>query len=1096
MSLKGTLDTFSLQELLQMLAFNQKVGTLVLETDSGTAALYLSRGRVSFFASDPTISEWMGRLAKRTCRQPRRLEQAVRDQEESRRYMGNILLQMQLFTEQEVRDLYTEVAADRLFNIQAQEIHSFEFREGISVGPDGSASSPLDPLMQVDALLLDLTRKMDHWETYREQVTSLNEVYEQTGEAFDPKTSGDIDASRAVAVLHAVDGSRSVHHVAQTSGVDLFSTVQVLTLLLDHDVIRLTSTESLYERVGRAIEAKDAHTSAALLGALAGRDDAPRDVPLLESEAYESLGDLGLAASALERYAALDHDDRHERFRALHRAASLRQGDVASWLRVCDEYLEHRDELIDEREAAAEAVHISARLSMEQETPLEAAARLSAFVRHGDVRAEERVLLADLYAAGDDIEAAAKTLCVHGDDILSAGRTSAALAVYRRALRMDSQCLHARKRIASVEPGLVVPRRSMIRRLVTAALIPILLAAAGYAGWKAMKRTGKTVDVVAERTKILVAGAEGRGGELIAAFQKQVEEAATQGDGYDALKESASTLRERIQQATSMDDGEIESMAESLDDARRGGTSVADQIREAIDDCQEKADTRVTQVLTALHARCERALDEGKKAHADGRFKDAYPLLREAHGLSVHNEDVHLLAKAQYKAVSGYLEKYEAVREAMTSAEVAGDLRGAYVAGIEGIRELLGSDVSRSLRFPVEVTSTPPGAQIYIGGKNTGERTPTVVHYSPMDEDTFLQIRLPGYTTFEVELPTLSHATRSESTAHEWENTVDCTLSPGCSALIQSNAAPDLTRVWSSGDRAFVLAGEGHVIFEVDTKRNHLIEHSSTPGYAQTYTSAGSMKDGFQWTLSDDETLEVHRGDGLSWRTRLTTPMVGQPVHRQGVVMVATASGKIFGLDAKTGGLVWQKALPSRPRHGLKPTPIGVAVMTERGQVMLFHAANGKSETLAPARDMRAGTVRLGRGILVVGSGRGGLQFFLTAGQPEVLSPMGDIEQTDVVSSGDAAAWVADRGVVAVLSDKREPIAVTGLPAAVKKLVVADLTLYALESGGEAVTAVSLAEPAKSLWRCPLPHPAKGAMAVVGPHLLVVTESGLAVIER
>ena len=32
MTLKGTLDTFDLRELLQMLAFNQKVGTLRLKT--------------------------------------------------------------------------------------------------------------------------------------------------------------------------------------------------------------------------------------------------------------------------------------------------------------------------------------------------------------------------------------------------------------------------------------------------------------------------------------------------------------------------------------------------------------------------------------------------------------------------------------------------------------------------------------------------------------------------------------------------------------------------------------------------------------------------------------------------------------------------------------------------------------------------------------------------------------------------------------------------------------------------------------------------------------------------------------------------------
>ncbi len=1079
-----------------MLAFNQKVGTLVLETASGTAALYLSRGRVSFFASDPVVSEWMGRLAKRTCRQPRRLDQAIRDQKESRRYMGNILLQMRLFTEQEVRDLYTDVAADRIFHIQSQEIHSFEFREGISVGPDGSASTPLDPLMQVDALLLDLTRKMDHWASYREQITSLDEVYEQSGEAWEPTSLGDVDPGRAHAVAHAVDGVRTVRQIAEASGVDLFTTVQALIALLDQGAIRVASTAGLYDRAQRVMEEGDARTGASLLGALAGRQDAPMDAALLEAEAYESLGEDRLAATAMERYANAEHQDPEHRYRALYKAASLRENDLASWLTVCDAYLQRRDVLYAVRESAAEAVHIAARLSLEESRPHDAATRLQAFVDLGDVRSEDRVLLADLYAASDDISAAAKTLCAHGDDILAAGRPGAALAVYRRALRLDPQCKYARKRVGTLEPSMTVPRRSTLRRTLPTLLIPVLLAAAGIAGWNAMKQTDETVDLVADRSKTLVARADDRGAALITSFQKHVDAAAVKEDGYDALVKEATHLRERVAEAMATDDGEIEAMAKSLDNARRGGTSVAEQIREALRECQARADARVTKVLGALKIRCEHALHKGKKAHAEGNFTDAHGLLLEAQSLSVHNEDVHLQAEAQFAAVSRYLKKFEDVRNAMEHAEVAGDLQQAYATGIEGIRELLDSDVTRSLRFPVQVTSTPPDAEIYVGGVDTGLRTPTVIHYSPMSEDTFLKVRLPGYTTFEVELPTLSHATRPESTAHEWKNVVDCTLAPGPSAVVHSRVSPTLTHVWSSGEQSFVLGSEGHVIFAVDTQRSRLVQHTSTPAHASAFVNAGAMSDGYQWTFSDDETLEVHRGDGLTWRRRLSTPMVGAPVLRREIVLVLTASGAVLGLDAKTGGLAWQHALPSRPRHGLRRTTAGATVTTVRGEVFQFHAGTGVCDSIAPARDERAGSVRLGRGVLVVGSGKGGLQFFRSAGRPTVLKHTRRVTGHQLVSSGKVAVWKSDAGVVALYKDTNVPKVVSGLPTHVAELLLVDDTLYAVEEGGQAVMAVSLKAPNAPLWRCPLPHVATGTLTASGPHLLVVTESGLAVIER
>ena len=65
MTIKGTLETFNFRELLQMLAFNQKVGTLVLETEKGTQTIYVDRGRIAFVERDEGANESLLRVLRR-----------------------------------------------------------------------------------------------------------------------------------------------------------------------------------------------------------------------------------------------------------------------------------------------------------------------------------------------------------------------------------------------------------------------------------------------------------------------------------------------------------------------------------------------------------------------------------------------------------------------------------------------------------------------------------------------------------------------------------------------------------------------------------------------------------------------------------------------------------------------------------------------------------------------------------------------------------------------------------------------------------------------------------------------------------------------
>ena len=214
MTIKGTLETFNLRELLQMLAFNQKVGTLALETDHGPRTVYVEDGRISLVTGDPLPSEGLLRVVRRRgLVAPDRLDRPVQIYRRSGRFLGDVLAEMGLLDQETRRAAYEEAVGELFFELALNEIHRFEFVESKAITPEGHEGEPIEPAIVVESLLLDLTRKLDQWSAYCEVIPGLGEVFEGTGLSVDltpPRDEviglvrtvvGPADAARMEAVL-------------------------------------------------------------------------------------------------------------------------------------------------------------------------------------------------------------------------------------------------------------------------------------------------------------------------------------------------------------------------------------------------------------------------------------------------------------------------------------------------------------------------------------------------------------------------------------------------------------------------------------------------------------------------------------------------------------------------------------------------------------------------------------------------------------------------------------------------------------------------------------------------------------------------------
>ena len=252
MTIKGTLETFNLRELLQMLSFNQKVGTLMLATDRGPRSLYVEKGQVALVAGDPDIDSALEKVLVRKVAVPDdRMRRARELQQTSARHLSEVLQEMGVLEPDALEQNGFEAASHALLTLQLTSVSHFEFVEGGVLGPDGTESRPLAPWLVVDSLLLDLTRKMDQWVELNRVVPGMDEIFESSGIAADVQPGlkeAELSAQDADAVFAEFNGYRTLYGVAEAAHRDELTAMQVAAVYLTAGAIRAVPTAELATR--------------------------------------------------------------------------------------------------------------------------------------------------------------------------------------------------------------------------------------------------------------------------------------------------------------------------------------------------------------------------------------------------------------------------------------------------------------------------------------------------------------------------------------------------------------------------------------------------------------------------------------------------------------------------------------------------------------------------------------------------------------------------------------------------------------------------------------------------------------------------------
>lgn len=1091
-TIKGTLETFNLRELLQMLAFNQKDGTLVLETERGPRTVHVEGGRLGLVQGDRHASSALARVLKRRGTVPAdRMERAEQIQQRTSRFLGEVLLELGAVEPERFEEAYQEAVAESIFDLQLAKIQRFEFVEGRALAPDGSPGEPLEPRLVVDSLLLELTRKIDQWGVLCETVPSLEEVFEGTGAEVDLSGQEDLDAGQADRVVPRIDGYHTLDQVAEASDVDRYSVLQIGVALLQGGAIRPVPSEDLVARAEDLLSRGEATRALPLLRRALERGDAPPHARVRLADALEASGDPIAAAAELDAFAALAEESQApEVFDALRRALQLRDDDPVTAARLCDHYLRHRPWLRAKRAEALEAVRTLMHGASAAGRPLDAAQRLACFLQNNDAPSEDLLLLADLYAAGGERTEAASALLRRAEDLLAVNRTAQARDLLRRALEHDPSRSDARRRLTELE-GAAKRRRHKKRVTSLVVLLMLLSVGAGGAYWLLSREATRTLNGAREAAESALRDAEAQVTQRIGVWRASVTAGETAAEVPEGLPQAARSL---LHDAKALAESVRAPLAAYTSEVRResAGGEAGEVLVRTLEQRRVNLLGRAQQAVADVKRRAEQLLAEGETANRTGRFDAARERLVAARNLGFEDATVRERALVLLSHVDDYRARFQRAQEDIAALRQAGDVTGAAQRALSALRELEDSDLTLALRVPVELDSAPAGAEVLLGGKPTGLRTPCLLEYSPF-QDTTVVLRLPGRTSALFKLPDYAAIEAQGEALAGWTPRVRHTLPEGVRWRIAAARPGSVAAIWPQADVLVALMSDGVTTRPVDVRAGTL--GAGITAKLPNPMRLGGMLGGFEWRILGHRTLRVRTPQGESWEAQLTGRLERAPVMADGVIVAVDEAGTVYGFQSASGGELWRRALGAPPSQPPYAGPRGVVLATLSGSALALEPRTGVPRNLAPAGRGLTLALPLGGDILLVGVGENGLRRVAPDGAVTPLGEAAPLPDCEACVTPQGAAWVTRDGVVWLPAEAGAPVRVTALGERVARLAGDAAGLYAVGADG-VLRAARQDRPAETLWATPVGGVPAAPPVVQGDAVFILIDGALVAVER
>ena len=887
MGFKGSLASINLADIFQNLALNQQTGTIKITTPEENYYVYFERGLVSLFSRDKDRGGKLGEMVVgRGLAGLDQIEDALRKQKESKKRLGEILVEMGILTKEDVANLLKYQVEEAVYDLFHLDKGDFEFIDGEPLQEIfDEEQKAVQISVNTSSLIMEAARRVDEWDRMRAVVPSLEEIFIPQPALLEMARNGQLEPLDA-RILDFLDGGRDLNDVISESSFSRYEVVKTIAGFLEQGLIRSSTLDDLANAREMCVkEGRTRHIIKICERMLAKGVDNP-DLRASLAEAAEQLGEVDKAAihyGILARY-YLDQGAEDHAVTILQKIVKLIPKHVPS-RKVLARILSQKGEIpeaIGHYTALVQALVESRRMDEGME-----------FAKEGlDLDPENLDLLqalSHIHMTAKDKTPASAVIAKMGDVLEKTGRTRAAEEMYRRAVQIDPANAAARMTLNRIEEQ---EKARRAKPILVGVVVVVLIAVTG---------AGVTVGM----------------NELLA---KQA---------YN------STLKRYRSSEVSPEEMWLAIAKPSL------SVDPAEAITEMRNSRQQSDEKEFVATLKTQNRKMEL---QRKLAGAEAMFKrhdyaGASPILT---AMAAEKEFPDLVTKArnmlnEITTTEKYLKDYRKWIEANEGRSET--LQDEYEKKLELLNKYPWCTEARELKLPVMVKTTPDGADIYVNGRFRGS-SPIPLYYVP-GERVEITASLKGYRSEKKSIPgKIDGVEMSLSLEREAVLAVNLGGEVDVPALFLENLMVVANR---SGKILALDRNTGQTVWSVNVSEQGLGDVTSHMVYYAGRLYFG-VADGTVRMVEVSKTGAKSGWTALQGARTTARPAVKrlELLNQRLFVFVADEAGVITCLEADTGATVWTARATGSVEGNLAATERYLYVPTRNGDLLVLESSTGR----------------------------------------------------------------------------------------------------------------------------------------------------------
>jgi hypothetical protein len=240
LDLQGSVENFSLPEILQLVATTRKTGTLAIQNQNAIVMVYFKDGNI-IYAYGPQQTYHIGQLLKELdVLTPEQLEQAVKIQTESETSarLGEILIAQNFINRGELETVVKTQIEELLYSLLGWQTGQFKFYED-----QLPTEEEITVRLSVENVILEGLRRFDELNMAQSALPDIDAVYTIAASQAGRQREVAMAASEWN-VMALVDGHRTLKEICETSQIDYDETMARLARLKIAGIITVTEKKA------------------------------------------------------------------------------------------------------------------------------------------------------------------------------------------------------------------------------------------------------------------------------------------------------------------------------------------------------------------------------------------------------------------------------------------------------------------------------------------------------------------------------------------------------------------------------------------------------------------------------------------------------------------------------------------------------------------------------------------------------------------------------------------------------------------------------------------------------------------------------------